>query len=218
MKLIYRIPLYFFLILFLLLNAWQFFETTYWLVSKSYKLYLWLSVGIVAFTIIRRLPFLRINAKWFETWTHELTHTIVGLLFFQKIHSFRAGDGEGEIYHSGHFSRNIFISLAPYCLPVYTYLFCIMRLLSASKSLWIFDLLIGLTLAFHAACFKKQTRSYQTDIKEYGLITSYLFISSFLLFNATIVLLTVKMGIWNALTYQLMHFWKDFVYWWCFII
>lgn len=217
MKIIIKILLYLFLVSFLLLSSWQFFETTYWLVLKSYRLYLWFSIGILIYVIIRRLPFLRLNAKWFETWTHELIHTIVGLLFFQKIHSFRADEVEGEIYHSGHFSRNIFISLAPYCLPIYTYLFCVLRLMSASKSLWVLDLLIGLTLAFHTVCFRKQTRSYQTDIREFGLIASYLFIVSFLLFNATIVLLTVKIGIWNALIYQFTYFWKDIVYCWCFI-
>jgi len=200
------------IIIFLLLSTWQFFETTFWLVVKSSKLYLWFSIGIVIYIIIRRLSFLRKNAKWFETWTHELIHTIVGLLFLQKIHSFRAGDGAGEIYHSGHFSRNIFISLAPYCLPIYTYIFCILRLLSASKSLWIFDLMIGLTLAFHVVCFLKQTRSYQTDIREFGLITSYFYIASFQLFNATIVLLTIKVGIWNAFIYQTTHFWKIIIY------
>jgi hypothetical protein len=165
MKTIFKTLAYIILVIFLLLSVWQFLETTYYLALKSYKIYVWFGIGIVAYIILRRLPFLSKNLEWFETQTHEWLHTIVALIFGQKIHSVSAGENEGVMYHSGRFSRNIFISLAPYCLPLYTYTFCVLRLLSANKSVYIFDLLIGLTLTFHIVAFKKQTKAYQSDIQ-----------------------------------------------------
>jgi hypothetical protein len=148
------------LVVFMLFSGWQFFETTYWLALKSYQLYMWFGVGVGLHAVLRILPFINKNAEWFETQTHEWLHTIVALMFGQKIHAVSAGEREGVTYHSGRFTRNIFISLAPYCLPFYTYVFCVLRLLSAKQALYIFDLLIGLTATFHFVAFKKQTKSY----------------------------------------------------------
>jgi len=217
MKTILKILAYTLLVVFLLLSAWHFFETTYHLALKSYKLYLWFGIGVALYIVLRRLPFLRKNAEWFETQTHEWIHTIVALMFGQKIHSVNAGEGEGVMYHSGRFSRNIFISLAPYCLPIYTYAFCILRLLSAKQSVHIFDLLIGLTLTFHIVAFTKQTKPHQFDIQEFGLLTSYLFIAAFLFFNFTVILMTVKKGIDGAFVYQAEHYWKNLQYVWGYI-
>jgi hypothetical protein len=198
----------------MLLSGWQLIETTYWLAIKSYKLYMWFGIGVGVYLVLRKIPLLHKNAEWFETQTHEWLHTIVALLFGQKIHAVNAGEKEGVMYHSGRFSRNIFISLAPYCLPLYTYAFCLLRLLSDRQTLYIFDLLIGLTLAFHLSVFLKQAKPYQTDIKEFGYLTSYTFIAAFLFFNITIVLLTVKTGLDDAFIYQFEQYWKNILSVW----
>lgn len=139
--------------------------------------YQWMLYGMGGYIVMRRLFFKR-NERWMQTFTHELSHTIVSLMFFRKIHSFYVAEGSGIIYHSG--SRrfgDIFISLAPYCLPYFTFLFLLLRVVGASNMLYIFDLFIGLTLAFHLTCFISQTRSYQTDIQKHGYARSYLFIA-----------------------------------------
>jgi hypothetical protein len=200
-----------------MLSAWQFFETIHLPAFKGYKLYLWFGIGVVAYIVLKQLRILRKNAEWFETQTHEWTHTIVALMFGQKIHSVSAGEGEGVVYHSGRFSRNIFISLAPYCLPVYSYAFCVLRLLSAKRTLHIFDLLIGFTLVFHLVAFKKQTKSYQPDIREFGLPVSYIFIAAFLFFNLTIILLTIRTGIGSAFIYQAEQYLKNLKWVWNYI-
>ncbi len=209
MKKILNILAYTLLIAFFLLSAWSFFETTYWLALKSYKLYLWFGVGVVIYVVLRKLPVVNQNAEWFEVQTHEWLHTVVALMFGHRIHSVSASDREGVMYHSGRFMHNIFISLAPYCLPIYTYAFCILRLLSARQTVYIFDLLIGLTLAFHLVAFKKQTKPYQVDIREFGTVVSYLFIAAFLLFNLTIILLTIKKGVDGAFVYQAEQYWAN---------
>jgi len=218
MKRLLKIFAYTLLVVFLILSAWQFIGAAKLIILKSYKLYIWFAIGVGAYIVLKQLPFLRKNAEWFEAQTHEWLHTIVALMFGQKIHSVSAGEGEGMMYHSGRFSRNIFISLAPYCLPIYSYAFCILRLLSAKQTLYIFDLLIGFTLAFHIVSFKKQIKPYQTDIQEFGLTTSYIFIAAFLFFNVTIILLTIKNGISGAVIYQAEQYWHNLQYLWNFLI
>jgi hypothetical protein len=196
------------LIGFLILAGYRFYQTAIWVVSV-YTIFKWLAIGFVAYIILSLIRFLKKNGDWMETFTHELTHTIVGLLFFHKIHSFHAEDQNGgEIWHSGRRGR-LFISLAPYCLPIYTYAFLLLRLLGASEQLYIFDIFIGFTLAFHLNCFGKQTSPKQPDIYTNGIITSYLFIIAFLLFNLTVILLSVEQGIYEAMIYQFRHLWED---------
>jgi hypothetical protein len=209
MKPLIKIISYPLLVVFLLLSIWELFETTYSLARGSYKQYSWFGLGIIAYILVRRLPFISKNIDWFETQTHEWLHTIVAIMFGQKIHSVSASISEGVMYHSGRFAHNIFVSLAPYCLPVYTYAFCVLRLLSAKQTLHIFDLLIGFTLAFHLIAFWKEARPYQTDIRKSGLFISYVFITAFLSFNLTTILLTIQKGIGNAIVFIMGQFWDD---------
>ena len=147
-----------------------------------------------------------------QTFSHELTHTIVGLMFGRKIHSFKATNDEGgEMWHSGNRFGGIFIALAPYCLPIFTYAFLLLRIIGASNQLMWFDIFIGFTLAFHVVCFAKQTRNYQTDIQQHGYFKSYLFIALFLLFNATVILLSIRKGIVGSVTYLFPQYWSDIV-------
>lgn len=213
MRTLLRILAYLLLIVFLLLSAWQLFEIVCWLVlDGGYKLYLWLGIGAAVYVVLRRIPFFSKNVVWFEIHTHEWLHTVVAWTFGQKIHLVSASENEGLLLHSGRFGRNIFISLAPYCLPIYTLFFCVLRLFSAYEWLHIFDLLIGFTLAFHLVAFIKQAKPYQPDLKVFGLTTSYIFIVASLFFNFLIVLLTIKMGIDNASIFIVEQYWERLQY------
>jgi hypothetical protein len=119
--------------------------------------------------------------------------------------------------HSGGRFGDIFISLAPYCLPIYTYAFLLLRILGAQKQLMWFDIFTGFTVAFHAACFAKQTRNYQTDIQQHGYLKSYLFIAVFWLFNATIILLSIRKDIIPSFGYLFPQYWNDILMTWKFI-
>ena len=179
---------------------------------RHYLLYKWFGAGFAVYFLLHLLPFVRKNEEFLQTFSHELTHTIVGLMFGQKIHSFMATDGAGgEIRHSGNRFGGIFIALAPYCLPVFTYAFLLLRIIGAWKQLMWFDIFIGFTTAFHATCFAKQTRNYQTDIKQHGYLKSYLFIAVFWLFNATIILLSIRKGIIKSVCYIFPQYWNDIV-------
>jgi hypothetical protein len=68
----------------------------------------------------------------------------------------------------------------------------------AMESRWFFDMLIGLTVGFHFVAMIKDISPHQTDIKECGYVFSYLFITAFLLFNASIILWSIQGGIGAA--------------------
>jgi len=198
------------LIIFLLLNLHVVYSTVIWSI-KHYLVLKWLGVGILAYFIVR-IP-LQKNITWLESEAHEKTHTIVAMMFGHKIHSSYSGENSGIMYHSGRFG-GIFIALAPYCLPILTYLFMVLRLLGSQGYLFVFDILIGITAAFHAVCFKTQISSRQTDIQKYGLLLSYLFITAFLLFNACVIVLSVKMGVINAFELLITQYWENIIMVW----
>ncbi len=199
----------------IILFSIEFFDTIVYAVTHLAK-YQWMIYGMIAYFIIRRFRFFSCNEEWLQTTSHELSHTIVGLMFLHKIHSLESRENSGVVYHSGKYG-GIFISLAPYCLPIFTYIILLARLIGANQMLYIFDILIGFSLAFHILCFWTQTRLYQPDIKNQGIIRSLLFIVAFWFFNATIILLSIRKGFWWALTYIFPQYWKDIVSFWNFI-
>lgn len=194
----------------LALVAKEFWPVLKWMALHP-KVYMWFFIGVGAYFLVRLIPPLNKNEEWLQVFSHELSHTTVGLLFFQRIHSFQAGEKSGVVYHSGRRFGETFISLAPYYLPLFTFAFLLLRIIGAWKALYVFDFFIGFTLAFHCLCFAKQTRMYQTDISSVGYVKAFLFIICFLLFNLTIIFLSIRKGIVNANVYLFTNYWNDIV-------
>ena len=199
-------------IILLLLTISQFLPIAKDVFSHLSK-YQWLFYGMIAYFIVRRFSFFSRNENWLQTTSHEVTHAIVGIMFFHKIHSLQAGQDGGMVQHSGRKFGSIFITLAPYCLPIATYAILLFRILGADSMLYIFDLFIGFTLAFHIVCFWTQTERRQPDIQQYGLVGSALFISVALIFNASIILLSIRRGIIGAISDILPAYWDTFTNW-----
>lgn len=215
MKILFRI-LYFIFVTFCIAVIAVNIPDVFITAAKSIKTYQWFLYGAAGYFVIRLIPAIRRNEKWLQTFSHELTHTIVSIMFLRKIHSFQVeAEGTGAVWHSGKRSfGSMFISLAPYCFPIFTYLFMLLRLLGSSEMMYIFDITIGLTAAFHFVCFWKQTGNYQTDIQSQGYARSYFFIAAWRLFNATIIILTIRMGIVEAVTYIFPKYWETITHWW----
>lgn len=181
-------------------------------------LYQWLLYGMAIYFILRKSSIFSRNEQWLQTTSHEMTHAVVGMMFFHKIHSLQANEGYGEVQHSGKRLGGIFISLSPYCLPIFTFALLFLRIMAANKMLYVFDLLIGFSLAFHIVCFATQTRFNQPDIINQGYVRAGLFIVAAWLFNATIILLSIRKGIIGAITYIFPQYWNDLVHWWNVVI
>ena len=138
-----------------------------------YPWYLLLLVGGSIFPLMNK--FFVKNMELTKTFTHELTHTITGLLLFRRIHSFHAEEqGSGVVWSSGNDSIRFMTSLAPYCFPIYTFPLLMLRCLVAQPFMPIIDTLIGFSVGLHLVCFSEQTRNYQTDINQFPLWFSYI--------------------------------------------
>lgn len=181
---------------------------------KHIAIYQWLLYGFAAYFILRKFKLVSRNEQWLQTTSHEMTHAIVGMMFLHKIHSLQANDGYGAVQHSGRQLGDIFISLAPYCLPIFTFAILLLRIMADNAMLYIFDLLIGFSLAFHVVCFVSQTRLSQPDIEEQGAVRAILFILTAWFFNATIILLSIRNGVIGAFIYIFPQYWTDITNWW----
>jgi len=191
-----------FLVFVLVANAHTAYRALGWAVSHK-SVYFPFVIGFFVYLIFAKL-IVRKNITFLQTFTHELTHALVGLLFFRKIHYFHArGSGTGEILHSG--TSNVFIALAPYCFPIYTFGLLLFRLLISDSSLRAFDIVVGMSAAFHFIAIKNDIGTYQTDIQRNGVIYSYLFIWGFILFHISLIVWSIPNNIEKAFYMWLHH-------------
>ncbi len=175
------------------------------------QLYQWTAIGIILFLVVKR--FLKENLMWFETFTHELTHTLIAILFFRKIHSFEAKNNSGQIMTSGNDNTLVFVDLAPYCLPIYTFILLAIRSICYSPFLWCIDIIIGISIAFHINTFKNQIGNYQTDINKRPLYFSYTYITASLLFNLCVVIVSYwsTKNVFTAIWYVCKDIWSHLI-------
>ena len=163
-------------------------------------------VGLIAgfaayilFLIILTILKSRHNLNWFMKFTHELTHTLVALVFFRKIHEFVVRGRECFVHYDPPKVGYLPITLSPYCIPIYTLMIFPFRFAGDSHYMIIFDALIAFTYAFHVHAFIKQTRFTQNDIENCGIAQSLSFISFVHLAMVSLILATPKGGVLKAL-------------------
>jgi hypothetical protein len=177
---------------------------------KHLNIYMWMFIGFIVFIGLTFIPLYRKNSGLLETLSHELSHAAIGILFFRQIHSLNAtGHQGGMITHSGARFGDLFISLAPYCLPLFTIPFLLLRPLSTRVGLPWFDFIIGFTLAFHVVCFLKQTSPHQPDLRNHGLPLSFLFIISFLIMNLEIIFMSIRLNVFKGTATLFSNYWNE---------
>ena len=137
------------------------------------------------------------NLNWFMKFTHELTHTLVALPFFAKIHKFIVMERECNVYYEAKVGY-VPITLSPYCIPIYTFMIFPFRFAGNADYMVIFDFLIAFTYAFHVHTFIRQTRFTQMDIKGCGKSLSVAFITFVHLCVVSLILAIPKGGVLNA--------------------
>lgn len=163
-------------------------------------------VGLIAgfaayilFLIILTILKSRHNLNWFMKFTHELTHTLVALVFFRKIHEFVVRGRECFVHYDPPRFGYLPITLSPYCIPIYTLMIFPFRFAGDSHYMIIFDALIAFTYAFHVHAFIKQTRFTQNDIENCGIAQSVSFISFVHLAMISLILAIPKGGVLKAI-------------------
>lgn len=151
------------------------------------------------FQLFLLIPRLRHNLNWLMKFTHELTHTLVALLFFGKIREFVVRDRECYVSYLTGPIGYVPITLSPYCIPIYTFMLFPFRFAGDSHYLIIFDFLIAFTYAFHVHAFIKQTRFSQPDIENCGKARSVTFITFVHLAVISLILATPRGGVLKAI-------------------
>ncbi len=142
------------------------------------------------------------NFKWFQTFSHELTHVIFSILTFNKIYGFNATSHSGG-YVSYQGKSNMLITLSPYCVPIFTLFLLLISALVKVQHESFLVAAIGFTYLFHLHTFMVQTKTYQPDLRAYGLIPSYSFIVFFNLLFSGFILLSITDGLWGFKTFLL---------------
>ena len=153
----------------------------------------------VVFLLFLLIPRVRHNLNWLMKFTHELTHTLVALLFFGKIREFVVRDKECYVSYLTGPIGYVPITLSPYCIPIYTFMLFPFRFAGDSHYMIIFDFLIAFTYAFHVHAFIKQTRFSQPDIENCGKARSVTFISFVHMTVISLILATPKGGVMKAI-------------------
>lgn len=130
---------------------------------------------------------------------HELTHALWGLLFGARPSDVRVSESGGSVRLT---KSNVFVTLAPYFFPFYTFIVIIAALVTFAflrplpcLPLWMF--LIGFTWAFHVLFTLETLTQRQPDVKLYGRIFSWAFI-----FLANVALVLVWMAATTPLTFS----------------
>ncbi len=203
-----RIITVFFLVIAVVVAAFEFYRTISYAVNASmnqlHSGYLWLAVGFVVYLIFHKFIF-RKNIDIMQTMSHEGAHMLVGALFLRrKIYQFNAKSSDSLSYNDntlGFVSSevkggriSIMSALAPYTLPYLTFLLLFFRLMIKNECLPIIDTIIGFSLMFYFLCWKKDTRLDQSDIQLCGVFLSYLYIITFVLFNISLIIYSVSGG------------------------
>ena len=155
--------------------------------------------GYIVFAVMLWVLRIRHNLDWSMKFTHELTHTLVALLFGRKIYEFIVRGRECHVCYDTKWGIGYLpITLSPYCIPIYTFMIFPFRFAGDAHYMIIFDALIAFTYAFHIHAFITQTRLTQDDIENCGRARAVAFISFIHLAVLSLILATPKGGVLNA--------------------
>jgi hypothetical protein len=108
---------------------------------------------------------------WLETFEHELTHLLIGLLFLKLPVGFRvSAHGGGEVKHIGWgTSGQTWITLAPYFFPTMPIFVVIAGSIGGIDSGYLVGAL-GWATAFHFVTNWSETSFRQPDLKKAGVL------------------------------------------------
>lgn len=138
------------------------------------EMFQWATIGFVIFAIVRR--FLKGNLDMAQVFSHEFTHLVTAGVVSGELYEMHVYRDHGYVMTAHHKDMAMPVSLAPYCFPVFTIMLLSFRWMLDFHGMWLFDIVVGASLAFHIGCFKAQIGNYQTDIKSYPLALSYTYI------------------------------------------
>lgn len=138
--------------------------------SWAYFLY-----GFAAYIVFQALFFKPIRTYVFG---HELTHAIAGIISGGSVKSFKVRKSGGSVTLT---KTNLFVTLAPYFVPIYTLFFVIAywllkQVLKTNVHYSYFLFIFGFTAALHLSLTAFAISQGQSDLKRYGEFYSLILI------------------------------------------
>lgn len=157
--------------------------------------------GFIAFTTLFHFTGLYVFG-------HELTHFLAAKLFRRRTGKFTVRGSSGSVAVE---RPNIWISLAPYFIPIYTLLWIGLyglwqfSLPTSPKFVWlVFNTGVGVTYSYHVCLTIKALKREQNDLQRYGRLFSIsviLLANMLLLFGGT----TIAFSAWQQSAYALSY-------------
>lgn len=146
-----------------------FFQGFYAIVI-AYKMTIWFVVGIITYVLVHKFLY---NFSRPYVFAHEITHAISAMCCGYKAQNLKVGEESGQVKVSG---TNIFIFLAPYCLPLYAVLILLIYFFwhlfgpdTAFKYKDIFLFLFGFFIMLHIYhTVKTLKETQQSDLLQAG--------------------------------------------------
>lgn len=132
-------------------------------------------LGIAAYILFQVIFFKPMSTYIFG---HELTHALAGLLSGAQIKKFKVSGNKGSVTLT---KDNVFITLAPYFIPIYPIIiiliyFTLAWFMDISKIYSWFLFFSGTSLAFYYALTFYAIRVGQEDMRIYGKFFSFVFV------------------------------------------
>jgi hypothetical protein len=114
--------------------------------------------------------YVRPTANYLVTLEHELTHILVGLLFFKRPLSIRVTTRSGgQVVLTG---TNLWITLAPYYFPTLAFLALAIALVTGGEHRSILLAALGSAVSYHLLSTWSELEIIQTDFRKAGLLQS----------------------------------------------
>ena len=132
-------------------------------------------IGILCYIVFQIILYKPMKTYVFG---HELSHAIAGILSGAKIKKFNIGEKSGSVALT---KDNIWITLAPYFFPIYTFAIMIIYIslgwfTNIKQFYGYFLFLVGFSIAFHIALTIYILSIEQPDLRIYGTFFSYVVI------------------------------------------
>jgi hypothetical protein len=145
--------------------------------------------------------YMRRPLDYLSTLEHELTHILVGLLFFKRPLSLRVtARAGGDVVLTG---GNLWITLAPYYLPTISMVLLALGIVLPPKSQPHLLAVLGASVSFHILSTWTELGVMQSDFKKAGLLqTVWLLPVANLLFYGSVVAYVV------GSTEGFIHWWR----------
>ena len=151
--------------------------------------------GFIAYLL---LHFILYRPVFMHVMAHELTHAFWAALFGGKVKALNVSHEGGSVTMD---KSNFFVVLAPYFFPFYTVIALLIYVIVDVKYVDFIVFIIGLTYSFHLALTLYSLKQKQTDLKEAGVMFSYMFIylANLLILAGIITLVSKQFNFLNFL-------------------